>query len=314
MSKITDEEKQKICKLFEEGSTTSQIAKNVGRSKDSVIKVLNKSGYSTSRDILKILSEEEIDDICQMYLSKTPTQKIVDKYNVKFKSQNTVIKVIKSRGIKPRTTGHAPIIRDENFFEVIDSEEKAYILGLLIADGYVIYPKTRRRTPCWGITLHKQDKYMIEKIKNIIGIEKKICEERNEASITVVSQKMVDDLAKYGVIPQKSFKTFFPIINKEYEKDLIRGIFDGDGCISNGVCSFYGNEPLLIDIQKTLFKSVNIPIGKITKRYSNGADSFSFGSKKSVSNFYHYIYDEANVFLKRKYEKFKELDIIYDKC
>ncbi len=225
-------------------------------------------------------------------------------------SENTIIKVVKSQNIPVRGVGMAPQIDHEEFFENIDSEEKAYILGLLIADGSVIYPSTRKRTPLWSITLHDNDRYMIERIVQVIGIHKKISHTRNESILNVTSQKMVDDLAKYGVVPRKSFITYYPKLqDTRQNRHLIRGIFDGDGCISSNICSFYGTERLLIDIKKVLNHEAAIETGKITKRYTNGVDSFSFSARDKLSKFYHYIYDDANIFLERKYEKFKILKL-----
>lgn len=315
MSKITEDERKEIIQLFKAGVRPCKISLLVNHSKDSVIKELNKAGFSTSRSIINRLTQEEINDICKMYNDKISTKKIVDKYYDKIKSENTIISIVKQNGINIRGRGVPTKIADENFFETIDKEEKAYILGLLIADGYVIYPQTRmNRNPVWGITLHKNDAYIIDRIKSIIGINKKTCEERSEKVLTVVSKKMVDDLSKYGVVPRKSFKTFFPVIPKEMERHLIRGIFDGDGCISNGICSFYGNYKLLQGIQEVLSKDLGINKGKITIRETNGADSISFGKKGNVLKFYHYIYDNSTIYLTRKKIKFEQLKFIADEC
>lgn len=315
MSKITEEEKEKIIQLFKDGVSASKIAKTIGHSKDGVIKTLAKNGLCTSKNICDKLTKAEIEDICQMYKEKVSTKEIVKKFYPIIKSQNTILKIVRQNGITVRGPGTPTKIINENFFETIDSEEKAYIVGLLIADGYVIYPKTRtNRNPMWGITLNNADAYLIDKIKNIVGVSKKICKERNESVLVVVSKKMVNDLSKYGVIPRKSFKTFFPAVPKQFERHLIRGIFDGDGCISNGICSFFGNDKLLVGIQDILEKDIGIPKGKITKRETNGADSFSFGAKQSVLKFFHYIYDDSTIYLTRKRIKFEQLKFIADEC
>ena len=52
-------------------------------------------------------------------------------------------------------------MRDVNFFETIDSKEKAYILGWIASDGYVDKQHIE-------ITLHKKDIEVLEYIKNTL--------------------------------------------------------------------------------------------------------------------------------------------------
>lgn len=280
-------------------------------SHDTIWKTVKTEGLVTSRRTIDKLSEKEIQDICSMYTSKIPTRIILNKYCDKIKSQNTIIKIVRSQNIPIRKGCIAPIINDEKFFEKIDTEEKAYLLGLLIADGSIIQPKPETRTPAWSITLHDNDRYLLERIKEMLGLGKQICHTRNESILSVTSRKMVDDLSKYGVVPRKSFITYLPQgLPQNLYRHLIRGIFDGDGCISNGICTFYGTTKLLLGIQKVLSEDIDLPHHRITIRETNGANSFGFGSKKDVEKFFHYMYDNATIFLKRKYEKFLNLNFI----
>lgn len=305
---IKEEDRQYIYSLYEKGYSCKKISTMVDYSHDHVWQTLKRAGYKTSRNVFELLTDEEIDDICRLYINKIPTSKILEKYP-RIKCQNTIIKIVKAKGVKVRKPGVAPIIKAEDFFETINSEEKAYIVGLLIADGSVIFPSRQNRNPCWSITLKDNDKYLLEQIKDIIGTNKKICHSRNESILSVTSLKMVLDLSQYGIVPRKSFKTYYPSINPVYNRHLIRGIFDGDGCISGNICSFYGTTELLIGIQNILKEEVGIPPGKITIRETNGANSFSFSARDNLKSYYHYIYDNATIYLQRKYDKFKNLNL-----
>lgn len=95
---------------------------------------------------------------------------------------------------------------EENFFENIDSEEKAYILGFLFTDGNIRKDKASIR-----LQLQKQDLEVLEKIKNILKINTKIQYDARPGkegyTLSWSSAKMVEDLAKYGIIPRKTYLT-----------------------------------------------------------------------------------------------------------
>lgn len=111
---------------------------------------------------------------------------------------------------------------------------------------------------------------------------------------------MAKDLRTYGIVSNKTGRKPFPILPDEYMPHMIRGIFDGDGCITNKqTCIFYGDTKFVFSIQTWLHKTLSIPVHTITER-SNGASSFSFSSKNDVKKFYDYIYKDATVYLIRK--------------
>lgn len=98
---------------------------------------------------------------------------------------------------------------DQNFFEVIDTEEKAYWLGFIYADGCV--SKTSNQDK-FEIKLKRTDLDHIEKLKKSLQSEHKICfgVTDNEfgrceyCSLNINNQKLVDDLVSKGVFYHKS--------------------------------------------------------------------------------------------------------------
>ena len=298
---------EQICEYYQNGESCKTIANRLNRSSDYVWELLKREGVNTKRGILERIPEEDQVKICEMYQNRVPTQKILDQFP-KIKSQNSIIKIVRSKNIPIRKRGNAPRISDERFFEAIDNEKKAYILGLLISDGAVVYPNRKNRNPVWTITLKREDAYILDEIKEAIGIIKKICYERNEAVLSVTSLRMVKDLEKHGVVPRKSFITHFPFeVDKDLWKHVIRGIFDGDGGISNQVCYFYGSHKILSEIQSILVKEIGIKPKKITTRVINGADSFAVSKKSEVVALHNYIYADATIWIKRKREKVEAL-------
>ena len=101
----------------------------------------------------------------------------------------------------------------ERFFETINSEEKAYFLGLLIADGNVFKDATGRQASI-SITLDLEDEYMLLKFKEVLNANTNIgYDGRGCGQIAVRSNLMPMDLEQYGVIPRKSLFTYLPQID-----------------------------------------------------------------------------------------------------
>jgi hypothetical protein len=75
----------------------------------------------------------------------------------------TIEKFLRKRGLKK---GRRLINVDESFFEKIDSHQKAYVLGLIYADGWNNVSGNK-----WGIQLTEGDGYLLEKIASLIKYE-----------------------------------------------------------------------------------------------------------------------------------------------
>ena len=176
----------------------------------------------------KIINEELKQNIINYYLSKPMTLLEVEQYfNL---SHPTISKILKNTPKYSKAKIKNPELK-ERFFEKIDSEEKAYFLGLLIADGNIFKNNTGRQASI-SITLDLKDEYMLLKFKEILQANTNIGHDgRGCGQIAIRSDTMAKDLSQYGVIPRKSLTTYLPNIDDKYMNHLIRGILDGDGSI-----------------------------------------------------------------------------------
>lgn len=131
-----------------------------------------------------------------------------------------------------RNRSQAKIIylKNSNYFNFINSHEKAYWYGFLAADGFV--GRNIDGTGTNTISLTSKDKDIIEKFKNSIEYTGPIIEDRNYYKISFQDKQMAIDLVSLGIYNNKSLNLKPPIINKEYEYDFIRGYFDGDGGVN----------------------------------------------------------------------------------
>ena len=173
-----------------------------------------------------------------------------------------------------------------------------------------------RRQKRISFSLKFEDKYMIEMFKKEVECDNKIstCQKgrRNECGLAFSSDKMAEDLSKFGIVPNKSLIiSKLPKINKEFLPDLIRGVFDGNGTVyilsKSGKLrfGFYGTYKLCDDIVKILNETIGLPLNKITTKKDENVSFITFGREQDIINFYNYIYYSEDVIcLNRKKEKF----------
>jgi len=201
-----------------------------------------------------------------------------------------------------------------DFFSVINSPEKAWLLGFLFTDGSV-----RKVGNSYQIRLFIQqnDEEIINQIKNWLHIDTKTYYDRREnkecCGIEIVSQQMFEDLAKYGIIPNKTYNTkrlSINLIPDEFKRDYIRGLFDGDGGIA-----FTGNiyeiscdfTSYHYETVKELQDFIDEAIGK--KEHNkiavfNNKCRCSWRGRQQVIKILSWLYDNSDVYLKRKYDKY----------
>jgi hypothetical protein len=123
---------------------------------------------------------------------------------------------------------------------------------------------------------------------------------------------IITDLKKLGVTPKKSLIIKFPTNNqvpKELLNHFVRGVFDGDGSVFNYERTINNKKYLECGVSITasnffidgLYR--NLKYGNIYRINNGKNSSLSFKNKKEIKNILDYIYDDATIFLKRKYEK-----------
>lgn len=262
----------------------------------------NKLGSKNKKIEVKV--EEKV---VKLYLKGYNYPKIALYFNI---DKSTVCKILKRKNVqlRSRSESQTKYKVNHNFFEKIDSESKAYFLGLLMADGC----NTRKG---FRIMLQKKDEQIIKKLKKELEFTGKLFYQKFRSGkkyhgdgvmLNVCSQKISDDLSKFGVVPNKSHVTYFPNqIPKELEHHFIRGIFDGDGHISK-YFSIVGNDLLLNKISEKFKEkclSLNLIFNKTTSKRKNIV-SLRCNVKNDIIIIRDYLYYSSTIFIKRKHKKF----------
>lgn len=194
-----------------------------------------------------------------------------------------------------------------NYFDKIDTEDKAYFLGLIAADGSIDNSRLR-------IELQKEDQYILEMFRDIISPEHPIyinkrVNRKETATLDLSSVYWVNKLKYLHIIPRKSFcNTSFPDININMIPHFIRGYFDGDGSVyidkkTNDLrIKFIGNTLFITELLNVFVSNLDITPVKLHngKKYQDYTSYFSIARKKDVINLYDYMYQNSTYFLNRK--------------
>lgn len=196
---------------------------------------------------------------------------------------------------------------NQNIFFKIDTEEKAYWLGFLYADGCV---RSGEQDNQIELSLQEKDYEHLVKFRKFIGNENAIAyrEKQKAYRYCFRSKQIKNDLIKLGCTPKKSLTLTFP--TKEQVPDnllrhFVRGYTDGDGClcIYKGKMSYelLGTEEFLIGLKQrcSLFEKKVYYAKKNTS-----VKRLCFSSKQDVKNICDWLYKDTNIYLDRKYEKY----------
>lgn len=283
----TDEMKE-VIRLFQEGKTFREIESIIGKTYTYIRCSLIERGYTETKT--PDASPEIIEQIIKLYNEGNSSSKVAKLLGV----SSTTVKKFVPKEDKKKKAFYNTYSCNYQFFENIDTESKAYFLGLFYADGY-----NNQSSKAIRLGFAKKDKELLDKF--LIAIESnhpiKI-RERNIGNVQtfyytdISSLILSNDLAKHGCVQAKThLLDKMPDLPEELYRHFIRGYFDGDGSVyytKSGdfdklTLSWTGNKPFLENIQAYLIKELGVSktsiyithpdrgnqIGDL--RYSNGA-------------------------------------------
>lgn len=234
------------------------------------------------------------------------------------KEKISVTKIQKIYGISRTTLNRGskkykiPIINNSkaifnyDYFEKIDSEEKAYWLGFIAADGNV--REGKKSVNLFELSLKLSDSSHLEIFKDAINFKKPILKDHFRCRLMLADVVFCRNLIDKGVVPRKSLILKFPTeeqVPTELIRHFIRGYFDGDGCISNPLkraisVSLLGTN----DFLKKCLETIGHEDRKLIKDKRNTNVQMFILNGKNAINFLNLMYKDSNVFLQRKYYRY----------
>ena len=200
-------------------------------------------------------------------------------------------------------------------FKVIDTPEKAYVLGLIYSDGYVGKWKGHYQHT---IVLHNDDIKLLEIIQQKFPFYKLKKHTKTSMELRCNYKECVLDLYNNGVFERKSTENkellCFPNINENLKSHFIRGYFDGDGSVykqklGNTKMEIGGTRfKMITDIIKVLYDNritVNLRCKYVGEALRKNDFYVLYTSSDKISKqFAEFIYRDCNdLYLKRKYDR-----------
>lgn len=183
---------------------------------------------------------------------------------------------------------------DDSMFKKVDTDFKAYFLGIVASDGHI-----RKRDIT--IELNNRDIEILKKLRDGICENLTLKElNNNMISLTIVSTQMSKDIINHLGIEydKKDSKTSIPEFSEDLKWSFIRGYFDGNGCITIRktrvpLCSISTDSHIMLESLKE-FCGLPSSLSKNQIEW-NGVAALDFLGK---------IYMGSPIYMKRKYDKF----------
>lgn len=252
------------------------------------------------------LTEEQRAAAVKMYQDGSNLYEVASKFGI---DHSSVYHLLKQRNI-PRRSHRLAF--DQNFFNRIDTEDKAYFLGYLYADGYHYDKKYVIK-----IFLHPKDKIILQRFSDMLSYQGEIKLDRRKSGreyygLVLNSKIFSEDCNKLGLTRKKSKTLTLPSFDQVPEHlfhHFIRGYFDGDGWISFGksraevgVISSTG----FVNSLQTFLREKLGTTGTVKDHPSKGIKILRFSSRRKIVNFMDWIYSSSSIFLHRKRGKYED--------
>lgn len=317
---MTYEEAKELFEIYKETKSLDVVAANSKFGRHKISHYLDHYGFKKKaiKEKTRKYNKEFVDKLYSEYKTGSSTIVLGKKYDI---NPSHIVRFFNREGYKLRSNkiNSRRFFVDETKFSEIESEEDAYWLGFMYADGYV---SVRDGTYVVGISLGRVDENHLYEFKKYINATYDVkrytsnrgySENCEYSRLAVTSEALGKNLIKQGCVLNKTDILKPPNIKRELIKHFLRGYFDGDGSlfITNGsytinivgtleICEFFQNYLL----EEGLVKRKT----KIDKRKKEHTVCYTrYGGNYQVLDITNHLYDDATIYLERKYIKYKEL-------
>lgn len=325
--KLSQDQIDELIKKYSKNIKIPDLIKEYKICAWTIYNILRENNVQKHRKKAKLtmssITKEQINEIINLYSKHINAEKIGQIFGT---SHTFILKVLgkysdENRNREYRIREYFP---NEKYFDVIDTEEKAYFLGLLYADGCnsnnilsLDLTNDKEMVYKFGKAIYKDNNFIVKEYPRDSGPGFKYI-------IRIASKYMTKQLTKLGCHPKKSLTLKFPnwLKDKNLIRHFIRGYFDGDGCISfnksdkKSVWQGYWSIISTRDFIDTLYNIIKIELnqecrriyGKYKKNNGNNITTIIEGSgNRKTLKLMNWLYKDATIYLERKYNKYLEL-------
>lgn len=272
---------------------------------------MDKNGKPRYNEV--VFSDEQIQEIIDLYVNhKESSVKIGKKFGVGHK---IILKVLHRNNIELMPGAlRRKYTLNEHYFDVIDTQNKAYIFGFLLADGHNELKKMTIQ-----MSLQEEDKYILERMRDELHSEKPLefidysnkhdfgYTYKNQYRLEFYSSTMCNQLRDIGMVGAKSKDLVFPrCVSDVLLRHFVRGYFDGNGTISANTFSIVSTKAFCEELKKRIDSTLGLQYGFLKEASNHNGITYvlSYYRKDEIKKILEWLYDNADMLLRRKYEKY----------
>jgi len=263
--------------------------------------MINKTEGRTPIDTIRLV---------EAYKDGKSAKEISDENDIPHK---TVKRLLKKSGVTMRFSEKHEL--NENYFDQI-GERQAYWLGIIAADGHVNPAKN-----LFSFSLQKSDRQIVEELARDIRYDGPFRTHRG-IGIKFSNKRFVSLLDELGMVSYKNGDPTMLLnsVPKSEIRHFIRGLFDGDGCISRTqrkdrpslayrfvLVDNLLNIGCLEEIEKIIANGCDLSLNGVKRRKTVAA--ITWVGTQQLIRLRQWLYDNATIFMARKRFKFPHGDI-----
>jgi hypothetical protein len=247
-----------------------EITEHLGRSERAIMNMAYELNITRRAVEVKSWTPAENEQLRQLYINKNISTEYLQ--SVFGRSANAITKQARFLGLSryDHQINHS-------YFQEITSDDQAYWLGWLAADGCVRF--ATRGHMSISLELNQRDEEIVRAFAQAVAPGAAIHRSRNAISVRIGSKQMAQDLAKYGVVPKKTETFDWPhALPEAYAMPFILGYFDGDGCFyrshkpSRNDWTWYllGTAPFLSAVRERLEAQAHVHFRNLERANKSG--------------------------------------------
>jgi hypothetical protein len=313
--KLPDDVCDGVADLYASGASCAEVGRVFNVSQGTVGRIARRAGVGRSvgeGHLLRWkLSADKQRRIADLHCEGVSTAEIMRRADV---GRYAVKQVLKQRGEAPRESGSYSrrYSVDLDFFREIDTEEKAYTLGFIAADGCV-------HGNTLIICIQRNDEAVIRAMRAAMQSEHPVRQiaprhtKKNtgpQSDFRVCARELVRDLQRHKITERKSLTLEFPdTVPNHLIRHFVRGWFDGDGCVAaypeRGKFTFMGvgSGLFLARLREVVLENTGVDTLVRKAKNKNLSLWSARGGIHGAAAFTRWLYDDATIYLERKYQK-----------
>ena len=311
--KLSEEEENKILEMYRK-NTMAEIEKEIGHSDNIIYRVLHEHGIDTSRVYFKNQYKDDVIRLHEEGLSYGEISSILEISNTSvytiLKNDNK-ISTFSQEKCDQKVKNYLKHIKkkyyfDETVFDKINTPDKAYCIGIFMADGC-----NKLADNCFSIELQERDVDILNKIKILMQSNhplhyRVVKKGQNTYKLSISSKYLFRRLNEIGIVPRKSLILDYPDkIDDSLMPFLIKGYIDGDGWVRPDGIGFMSSDKFCYGIQNYLNKlDIKSSVYDMKRNYSEHTKTLYIHGRMNIYPLVEIMFSAGNLFMNRKHQKY----------